>query len=59
LRELRSHMEAALTALNTIDELRSLTTEEQAQRTAFERFCHSQERADARSKLGVTISQAV
>jgi hypothetical protein len=51
LRELRTATEAALKALGTIDELRGLTTEEQGQRTAFERFCHGQERAYARPGL--------
>jgi hypothetical protein len=50
-RELRSHAEGALKELETIDELRGLTTEEQAQRRAFERFRHDQERADARASL--------
>ena len=51
LRDLSSHAEAVLKEFETIDELRGLTTEEQAQRRAFERVCHGQEHADARASL--------
>jgi hypothetical protein len=51
LRDLRSHAEAVLKDFETIDLLKGLTTEEQAQRRAFERFCHGQEHADARASL--------
>ena len=55
LRELRSYAETALKEFETIEELKGLTTEEQAQRRAFERYFHSEDLAEARSKLGVTI----